>query len=584
VGEIMSTSVRFPLVRKLGLAMAAIAAVPLVGTGLYVVDVNRTAVRELTQHLTGLVADELARSIDGELVGVEDALEGIGRVLTDPHLDPEVTERLALARLSSESALDHLSIHRADGTLLAVMSESDAETGSVRPPEVLPPALRAAADTHDAASGGVQRTPAGPGLLVVVPLRAENAEVVTGYVASVVVLTELGARVRDLRERHFSGVDGALAITDDEGRVLASSDPRLAEPDARPALFDSIDPHVEASWSGRFTDAGREFLGEVRHVPGRALRVTVAVPVEVAFASLARMQWAVGIAVLVAIVLAVLAAVVVARGLTSPMRRLVELAGHLGARRWNTDVVVRTSDELGLVGDALRGAARDLTASEAQIQKEIAIRTDLGRYVAPQIVERVVRREQDMGLGGTRRRITVLFADVVGFTPLTNKLDPETTVGILNELFTLLTEIVFRHDGTVDKFIGDSIMAIYGAPIDQEDHAARALRTAEDMLRFLETQNALWQDKYNVTIHLAIGINTGEAVVGNVGSESRLEYTAIGDTVNVAARLEAIARPQQILITQAVKDAAGDGFEFFDGGERELPGRAGLVHLWEVGV
>ena len=103
---------------------------------------------------------------------------------------------------------------------------------------------------------------------------------------------------------------------------------------------------------------------------------------------------------------------------------------------------------------------------------------------------------------------------------------------------------MFRHGGTVDKFIGDCIMAVWGAPSAQDDHAARALAAAEDMMRFLETANEGWQEKYDVEIRLGIGVNSGEAIVGNVGSDKRMEYTVIGDVVNVAARLEAIAAAQ----------------------------------------
>ena len=145
-----------------------------------------------------------------------------------------------------------------------------------------------------------------------------------------------------------------------------------------------------------------------------------------------------------------------------------------------------------------------------------------------------------------------------------------------------MTEIVFQHGGTVDKFIGDCVMAIWNAPATQPDHAERALSAAEDMLSFLETANARWEEELGLRVQLAIGVHTGEAVVGNVGSETRMAYTAIGDAVNVAARLEAIARPQQVLVTAATREAAGEIFEYVDAGERELAGRKDLVHLYEV--
>jgi class 3 adenylate cyclase len=263
---------------------------------------------------------------------------------------------------------------------------------------------------------------------------------------------------------------------------------------------------------------------------------------------------------------------------------LVTQADHLAHRRFDQRVAITSGDELELLGHALGNAASELAASEARIQREIAIRGDLGRYLPAEIVERVVSREQDMHLGGQRRAITVVFADVVGFTPLTERLAAEDTVKLLNELFSLLTEIVFRHGGTIDKFMGDSVMAIFGAPTDQPDHAARALSCAEDMLRFLDTGNAGWLERYGVRIELAIGVSSGECVVGNIGSERRMEYTAIGDVVNTAARLEAIARPNQILVAEATARAAGDGFELVDRGERELPGKKATVRLFEVSV
>jgi class 3 adenylate cyclase len=156
-------------------------------------------------------------------------------------------------------------------------------------------------------------------------------------------------------------------------------------------------------------------------------------------------------------------------------------------------------------------------------------------------------------------------------------------VALLNELFTILTEIVFRHGGTLDKFVGDCVMAMWGAPTPQDDHAARALAAAEDMMRWLEAGNASWEAKFGVKIELAIGIHSGEAIVGNVGSETRMEFTAIGDTVNVAARLEAIARPMQVLVTSEARAAAGpERFDLVDLGARALTGRAAPVHLWEL--
>jgi len=193
--------------------------------------------------------------------------------------------------------------------------------------------------------------------------------------------------------------------------------------------------------------------------------------------------------------------------------------------------------------------------------------------MSKQLVDAIVTGEHSLSLGGKRTMVSVVFADVVGFTPLAEARQAEQIVGLLNELFSMLTEIVFRHGGTVDKFIGDCIMAVWGAPVSQEDHATRALAAAEDMMRFLETANEGWKEKYDVEIRLGIGVNSGEAIVGNIGSDKRMEYTVIGDVVNVAARLEAIAQPNQVLVSEATHALVGDAFGLRKLGDRKLTGR-----------
>jgi adenylate cyclase len=145
-----------------------------------------------------------------------------------------------------------------------------------------------------------------------------------------------------------------------------------------------------------------------------------------------------------------------------------------------------------------------------------------------------------------------------------------------------MTEIVFRHQGTVDKFMGDCMMAFWGPPQSVTGHATRALEAAEEILSWLEIGNAGWQQRFGVSLELAIGVNTGEAILGNVGSESRMEYTVIGDAVNIAARLEAIARPQQILVTEATVNAADDIFDVVDVGQKQLAGHEQPVLIYEV--
>ena len=169
-------------------------------------------------------------------------------------------------------------------------------------------------------------------------------------------------------------------------------------------------------------------------------------------------------------------------------------------------------------------------------------RRRLSRFFSPDVLRAVVRASEELSLGSSRRLVTVLFSDLRGFTAISEKLQPEQVAAMLHEYLTEMTEIVFEHGGTVDKYIGDSVMALYNVPFEDPAHAIKAVRTALAFQEQTLAAAARWEAKFGVSIRCGVGINTGEAVVGTLGSRQRLEYTAIGDTVNLAARLESVTK------------------------------------------
>jgi adenylate cyclase len=567
-------TVRRPFFFKIALVIATTVSLSLSLLGWVVIDANESTLEDLARSRQHLALEDVARSVVATLREDEDALETIGRVIVEtPDAQLDAVPMLVASVVSGASGLDAVGIYRANGERLDVVREQGAQTE-------LPETLDEESRDLAAAQGSLAAVTDAGEVLTIVPLR--SADGLTGFVAARTSLAPIAAHVAALSERHFSGVSAPILLVDARGRALAGLGEGL--PPAPAAYADGLEASGGGSYAEVLRVGSEERLVTIERVDLRPFRVVVSEPTAIVFASVSELRrW-----IITAVVLGVLASFAIAwvlgRRLAAPVAALVVQADHLAHRRFDQRVAITSGDELELLGHALGSAASELAASEARIQREIAIRGDLGRYLPAEIVERVVSREQDMHLGGQRRAITVIFADVVGFTPLTERLAAEDTVKLLNELFSLLTEIVFRHGGTIDKFMGDSVMAIFGAPTDQPDHAARALSCAEDMLRFLDTGNAGWLERYGVRIELAIGVSSGECVVGNIGSERRMEYTAIGDVVNTAARLEAIARPNQILVAEATARAAGEGFELVDRGERELPGKKASVRLFEVSV
>jgi len=209
------------------------------------------------------------------------------------------------------------------------------------------------------------------------------------------------------------------------------------------------------------------------------------------------------------------------------------------------------------------------------------LRRALHRYVSKDVADTILGEpERYLRLGGEIRRVTVLFADIKGFVRFTENHPAEEAVSVLNRVFPALTSVVFENNGTFDKFIGDAVMAFFGAPVEQPDAARRAVETARRMqLAFAELLPSM--NLASGELALGIGLHTGEAIVGNIGSELVMDYTAVGDTVNIAKRLQEEAWPGQVLLSQATYEEAGEP-PARRLGDRRLTGRSEPVTIFSL--
>ncbi|CAN5291688.1 adenylate/guanylate cyclase domain-containing protein [soil metagenome] len=188
-----------------------------------------------------------------------------------------------------------------------------------------------------------------------------------------------------------------------------------------------------------------------------------------------------------------------------------------------------------------------------RIRREGIVRSNFERYFAPQLAARIADSPEALKLGGDKRAVVVLFSDIRGFTALSETMKPDEMASLLTEYFTEMVECVFRHGGTLDKFIGDAVMAQWGAPIGSPDDPDQAMAAALDMMVELKKLNEKWAEQGRPALQIGIGLNYGEAFAGNIGSERRLEFTVIGDTVNTASRLCGKAEPAEILISDEMR-------------------------------
>ncbi len=217
-----------------------------------------------------------------------------------------------------------------------------------------------------------------------------------------------------------------------------------------------------------------------------------------------------------------------------------------------------------------------------QIRREATVRANFERYFAPNVAADIAQQQDAIRQGGERRATTVLFSDIRGFTAIAESIGPDAIALLLSEYFTEMVDVIFEHGGTLDKFIGDAIMALWGAPIAHADDPDRALRAAVAMQHAIAQLNERWASQGRVEIGVGIGINHGDVFAGNIGSHRRLEYTVIGDAVNVAARLCAEAGSGEILVSEAMLGAVRGqvNSEFLP--SMALKGKTQVVQVYRV--
>ena len=243
-----------------------------------------------------------------------------------------------------------------------------------------------------------------------------------------------------------------------------------------------------------------------------------------------------------------------------------------------------TQEELNVFAlvAAQAGAAIDNATAHKKIAQQSLQRSALERFLSPEVAEMVVANP-DIRLGGVNQEVTVLFADIRDFTPMSENLEPSRVVEILNEYFTRVTDVIFDNGGTLDKYIGDAVMAVFGAPISKGKDAANAVNSAIQIQRLLIELNRDAAARKWPELRVGIGINTGNAVAGNIGSPRRLDYTVVGDTVNTAQRLMANATGGQILIAESTASKLGRSFDLERLPEMKVKGRSEAVPVFSVG-
>ena len=267
-----------------------------------------------------------------------------------------------------------------------------------------------------------------------------------------------------------------------------------------------------------------------------------------------------------------------------PLWKKDEVIGviQLDSVRFNNQFTEDDLELLKAIGCQMAMVIEQASLNE-QIREEERMISRLERYHSPQIIEMILKGSQETKENIMEPKdltVTIFFTDIIGFTPLSEHMPPREINLLLNQFFSRMTDIIFKYDGTLDKYIGDSLMAVFGAPMEKKDDPERAIFAALEMKR--ELTAIMKKTEPEKKFDIRIGINTGRVVAGNIGSPNRMEYTVIGDPVNIASRLESIAEPNQILIGEETYKRVKQKFKIKKVGPKKVKGRTAEVTVYEV--
>ena len=387
-----------------------------------------------------------------------------------------------------------------------------------------------------------------------------------------------GFRLDDPRTEKFSDLTGSeislFLKLESETRLVASS----LDSGKREALQSLPPRHSQGELPEQLQIGDETYIGQELDLnPGSSPGVSALVQrsLDAALAPYRSLSRYVTWIFLLGICLALLAIIMLSNRVTHSLRTLSQGALSISQGELGTRVEVRGHDEFAQLAETFNDMTRGLAEKEH-------VRDLLGKVVSPEIAAKLVR--EGLELGGEERRVTVLFCDLQGFTPLAESLPPTQVLNALNTFFSGISAIIEAHGGVVDKYIGDAVMGLFGAPMDDPLHAANAVACGIEICAQADRLLADLGDGNEVRCGFGVGIHSGMAVAGNVGSSTRLNYTVIGDTVNVASRVEGQTRvfEQPLLITRATVELCKDD-TFHKLGSAQLKGRKEAIELYTSG-
>ncbi len=408
--------------------------------------------------------------------------------------------------------------------------------------------------------------------------------IVTGVVTADIALEQLNERV-NAKPVYDTGY---LAVISDKGTFVTNRDPDRI---MRMSIFDVAKTHNDPQFEGfvhkllheesGFYDVGKDLTGVDAYLAFSKIRppgwtLAAVIPKKELFAEIENLNRVTMISAAIGIALLSLVSFLVARSVSKPLRRMAQETKRVAEGHLQIDLSDITSvDEVG----KLAGAFTRMTEG---LRERDRIKDTFGRYVTQEVVKRILDSSDGLKLGGEMRELTIMMSDLRGFTALTANMRPDEVIRFLNRYLGKMVEIILDHRGIIDEIIGDGILAFFGAPEELENHPELAVACALRMQAAMEEINAMNEADGLPHLEMGIAVNTGEAVVGNIGSEKRAKYGAVGSQVNFTGRVESYTVGGQILVSKGTFDRLADLLDIAEVLEVEMKGVPGKTLLYDV--
>jgi len=411
-------------------------------------------------------------------------------------------------------------------------------------------------------------------VMIVVPLYAPEPNII-GWFGIAFPIDDQFAR--DLKETTQTEVTFTSGLTEESKRVLATTLP----PDLAQQVAVQAPSELKADGQAMVTNLGTEryvtLYAPLELLGEDPARITLQRSLEAELAPARRLEQTMLFILLAALLAASLVALAVARGVSQPLQQLADHTKLVAAGDYTRRIELPREDEIGQLATAFN----HMTAGLAERDR---VRDLLGKVVSPEIATQLL--QSDLKLGGEEREVTILFCDLRDFTTFSEKLPPTEVLALLNRYLDRMSAIIEQHGGVIDKYIGDAIMALFGAPVAAPDAPGRAIAAARDMARALDLLNRELSAEGKPALAFGIGINTARVVAGNMGSKTRLNYTVIGDGVNLASRLEGLTKDPAygtpIIVSEATLDAMQERPAARELGEVKVKGKDQAVKIYAL--